>query len=114
MINFYQNTDDHPKAHHIGLLLVVFLYGLMRDKATIRTLFLLLAIVCDILLSVTENKYFYIAAVVFCFLNLLFPQKLYWMPRVPDGVAYRRVTLPEKYGGLDAALFFPAADSKKT
>lgn len=32
---------------------------------------------------------------------------------MPDFVGYRKLILPEKYGSLDAAIFFPAAENNK-
>lgn len=112
MINFYENKTDSPTPYHIALVLVVLLYGIRRDKATIKTLFLIGAVISDIVFALTGYKYCYLVAVVFCFINLFYPLRLYWLPRVPDGVAYKRIALAQKYGALDAAIFYPAASDQ--
>lgn len=111
--NFLHDIDRGPEWwEFLGLVIVISL-GLKRDKASIKTIFLLLAVPFEVLYGLTDWKGFYVISTLLCFLNMWFPDRHYTLPKVPDGVGYKNFRLPEKYGNLEACLFYPCGEEVK-
>lgn len=105
--NFLHEIDRGPAWWELLGLIVVIILGLRRDKASIKTLFLILAVPLELLFSLTGWKGFYVISVLLCFLNMWFPDRHYALPKVPSGVGYKSFKLPEKYGSMEACMFYP-------
>jgi hypothetical protein len=95
------------------LLLLLFVVSAIKDKTSLKSLLVLLAIAFDALFALTANKYCYVLAVIMCFLNLLLPVRHYFLPKVPNGVGYIKLTLPPRYNIAEACIFYPTKNDPK-
>jgi hypothetical protein len=116
MTNFLRDMDHPPELPHLLLLLVLLAIAIIKDRTYFNTQFVLIAVILDAAFALTGHKYFYVGAVIFCFLKLLLPVTHYQLPKIPDGVGYLKLSLPAPHNIAEACIFYPTqavANEKK-